>query len=158
MIHNAVMNNINFVFTFIFSLRIGSSKKHKYRTFRITASPIFSFHFLRQLHWGGAVGAEGQEEEVQTDTMGKRGLLLPDSSGTLGPCSHPLTHFSPGRSKGWNNLGLKIRRVEDCPILSEPSLASGSLCSAQPLCAVYQDRHPHQGDVCGCSCLVLGFS
>lgn len=74
------MNNINFVLTSIFLLRIGSIRKHECQSFYITTSSIFSFSFVL-ISPAAALGrgAEGQEKEVQNDTTGKRRVLLPYS-------------------------------------------------------------------------------
>lgn len=152
------MNNINFVLTSIFFylelVPLGNMNVSPF----ISQLPQFAvFHlylFLRQLHWGG--GQRGRKRRYRMIQQGKGGassLLLMSPVKNLAPFLTPFLPF-PGKEWEWSSLGLKISHVWNCPILSEPSLPSGSICSAQPPAC----WHPHQGDICGYSCLILGFS
>lgn len=124
---------------------------------------FFRFHlFLRQLH---LLSRGMQEGEVWTDVMGRADaspLLLMSQVEHSWLLSHPFTHFprvSGAVTYLFSKLSLKTSHVWDCLILSEPSLPSGSVCSAQPLQAgCLQDRYRCRGDICGYSYLVLGFS
>lgn len=164
------MNNSNFVFISIFFLSIGSIGSINVRPFisQLFQYSVFSFHlFLEPWHWGGCWGAGmGCMDWCNGEKGAASSLLLMspvEHSWPLFPSPHSLF---PGWGWKWSSdlshqqVWAKTQRRLKLlpPFWAKPAFGKHLFCSA-PLCWMFTRSDTHiAGDICGYSCLGLGFS